>query len=381
MKKDQLYFYTFFGLTAITLAVSFFSMQYLFDVAINHFLKTHIESAKRQASDISGLVQYQIESRLPKDTVIKNLQKTFENSDDEMGFICVFDWSGVLISHPNPEKVGYPILPDDSEVQAAIFHELHPDDFNTLIKNKESRDNADDITHDQNQSEIVYLYPVKDTDWIVAAYANTETIKNRMNNLKINFILVYTASGILIVLLSLLMVRLISSKYEKMLESQNEGLSKELLSLSKLNYDLVLYKEKIDKEGGIPDDDSPNGRRLKNSTENTSKKRLLTYIRDEIVSIDTNTIAFIYTENTATYITCLDGKIYHSSASLDELYGDLDKAHFFRANRQFIIAIKAIEKIYKYGNNQLKIEMNPISPVRIIVSKNKASEFKRWLSQ
>lgn len=372
MRKDQLYFYTFFGLTIITLLVSLFSMKYLFNVSVNHFLKTHLESAKRQANDVSMLIQYQIESGLPKDDVIHNVQKTLQNADTELGFICVFDWSGVLISHPNQEKVGRPIMPDESEVQTVIYHELDPDDFNEMLKNK-SKDPKDK----SDNTEIIYLYPVENTDWIVAAHANIETIKKSMNNLKINFILVYTASGILIVLLSLLLVRLLSSKYEKMLESRNEGLSKELLTLSKLNYDLVNYKEKIDATHTVENSSLDNP---ENKPQNNAKKRILTYVKDEIVSIDTHTIAFIHTQNTATYITCLDGKIYYSNASLDELYNDLDADYFFRANRQFIISINAIDKIYKYGNNQLKIEMSPISPIDILVSKNKASEFKNWLS-
>src|SRR5690606_16103118 len=134
-----------------------------------------------------------------------------------------------------------------------------------------------------------------------------------------------------------------------------------------LNYDLVLYKEKINSQS-----DNPN--------KTAYKKRVLAYKKDEIVSISTDEIAFVYTENTITYICSLDGKLFHSNSSLDELYGDFDKTYFFRANRQFVLSIKAIDKIYKYGNNQLKVETNPKPPLSIIVSKNKASEFKQWLS-
>lgn len=373
MKKDQLYFYTFLGLTLITLLVSIFSMKYLFTVATNHFLKIHIESAKLQAREISVLLQFQIESGLTKETVIQNLQKTVQNSSTEMGFICMIDWSGVLLSHPNPEKVGHPVMHEDADVHAAIFRELDPEDFNELINNNPSNDSAHSET---DKSEVIYLYPVKDTDWIVAAYANIDTLKSRMSNLKFTFLLVYAASGILVVLLSLPLVRLINSKYEKMLENQNEGLSKELLTLSKLNYDLVNYKQKMETEHPLD-----NTLLEKNQPiAHPAKKRIMCYVKDEIVSVDTHSITFIHTQNTVTYISCLDHKIYYSNASLDELYNDLDSDYFFRANRQFIISIKAIDKIYKYGNNQLKIVMKPDSPIDIIVSKNKASEFKNWLS-
>lgn len=367
MKKDQLYFFTFFGLVLITFVVSYFSMNYLFEVSTNHFLKSQIETSKREANEISSLIQFQFESGLSKEVIVGNLQRTIENSNSNSGFISMFDWSGVQICHPNPEKVGRQILTDETFIEPTIYNELDSNVFYDLLKEKTSDKNKK--SHD---SEIIYLYPVKDTDWIVASHANIESIKGQMKSLRLDFMLVYAASGILIVLLSVMMVRLISRKYEKALEAQNEGLSKNVMELSKLNHNLVLYKEKIDAKA---QDETVN-----NKTENQSKKRILTYVKDTLIAIDTVEIAFIYTENTITYICCLDGKVYNSNSSLEDLYKDLDKTYFFRANRQFILSIDAITKIYKYGNNQLKIEITPRAPIDIIVSKNKAAEFKNWLS-
>jgi hypothetical protein len=47
----------------------------------------------------------------------------------------------------------------------------------------------------------------------------------------------------------------------------------------------------------------------------------------------------------------------------------------------FKYPVNSIEKILKYGNNQLKIEVIPISEINIIISKNKAAEFKTWLNK
>ena len=371
MKKDRLYFYTFFGLCIITFVVGYFNMNYMLGIATDYFLKSQVESGKREANEISNLVQFQLESGLPKETVINNLQKSIENTSAELGFICMFDWSGVQICHPNREKIGQQILTDDYFVQPVIYGELDTEDFQEILSLKtEKKSKGENLNKDRN-SEVIYLYPVKNTDWIVAAQADIDNIKGYVRKLKINFILVYIASGMLVVLMSVFLVRIISRRYEKSLENQNEGLSKEVLSLSKLNHDLVLYKEKISKDTDIDENKRSSG---------SYKKRILTYRKDEIVSINIDDIAFAYTENTITYICCLDGKLYHSNNSLDELYNDFDKTHFFRANRQFILSIKAIDKIYKYGNNQLKVETNPNSPENIIVSKNKASEFKQWLS-
>lgn len=372
MKKDKLYLFTFIGLSVVTFVVSYFSMNYMFEIATDYFLKSQIESGKREADEISNLVHFQIESGLAKEVVINNLQQSIENTDTELGFICMFDWSGIQICHPNPQLIGQPIVSEDYFVQPVMYDEMDTEDFQEILKAKTEKGKSTENIKKVTDSEVIYLYPVKNTDWIVAVYANIDNIKGYIHKLKINFILVYVASGMLMVLLSLFLVRLISRKYEKSLENQNEGLSKEVLSLSKLNYDLVLYKEKMKQ---ITDDTEQNS----NKSE-SYKKRFLTYRKDEIVSIAIDDIAFVYTENTISYVCSLEGEIYHSNSSLDELYNDLDKTYFFRANRQFILSIKAIEKIYKYGNNQLKVETNPKSPENIIVSKNKASEFKQWLS-
>ncbi|MCD9622206.1 LytTR family transcriptional regulator, partial [Tenacibaculum maritimum] len=89
----------------------------------------------------------------------------------------------------------------------------------------------------------------------------------------------------------------------------------------------------------------------------------------------------IYTELKITYIVDFKGKKSISNSSLEELFKQLDKQTFFRANRQYLLSIKAIDKIIKYGNSQLKIETIPKADESIIISKNKTAEFKDWLHQ
>ncbi|UGU15671.1 LytTR family transcriptional regulator [Sinomicrobium kalidii] len=375
MKKDHVYFFTFLGLAIVTFAVGYFSMNYLLEISTNHFLRTQIESSKREASEVSSLVQFQLENGLSKDEVVNNLQKSIENTSMESGFVCMFNWSGVEICHPDPEKIGQLILPEESFVQPAVYTEPNLYDLYTLLKQKKESGGIREFSDKGKDSEIIYLYPVKNTDWIIAAHANIDHIKKRMQQLKNNFILAFAVSGILIVLMSLFMVRLIGGRYEKKLEVKNEGLSRDIVTLSKLNHDLTLYKQKVEEKEKNADEDDPDGNR-----ENSfAKKRILTYVKDEIVSIEPDNIAFIYMENTVTHICCIDGRIFHSNNSLEEVFSDLDNSLFFRANRRFILSINSIDKIYKYGNNQLKIEVVPKSPIDIIISKNKASEFKQWL--
>jgi hypothetical protein len=343
-------------------------------VSTNQFLDIQIESSKREAREFAELVASQLENGLDRKTVINNIQNSIEGTNTETGFVSMFDWSGVEICHPNPQKIGKKTNPNDSSVRP-IDSEINSEDFYDLLQNHNPKGGVRDFSNEGLSSEVIYLYPIKNSDWIIAAHANIDKIHKQIDELRFNFLLVYLLSSGAIVLLCLLMVRFLGSYYEKTLELKNEKLAEEVLNLSKLNSDLYNLKDKItqriedENDDATPDDEDTT--RIKN--------RLLTYSRDKLISVRVEDIAFISTENSTTTITCLDGQSHLSNSSLDELYSSLDPMLFFRANRQHIISAKGIFEILRYGNNQLKIILNPASSNTIIISKNKASDFKKWL--
>lgn len=370
MRKDQVYFYTFLGLTVVTFAIGYFSMQSLIEYSTNSLLQSQIESSKREANEISNLVKYQLDAGLTRETVIENLQKTLEGTSMESGFVCMFDWSGVEICHPNPDKVGKQILPGQSIVQPLVYNELEVNDFYDLLHSGKEAGGIRDFTSEERNSEIIYLYPVAETDWIVAAHANIDQIEDRIASMRTNFTLVYSISGILIVIISFFTVRFIGGRYEKELEGQNMELSTELVSLSRLNQDLISYKENWESKPA-----------QENSKDNPQfNKRIVTHYKDEIVTIDTADIAYVYIDRSITHIKCQNGDKFTSNQSLTDLENKLDSNQFFRANRQYLVSIKAIDKIFVYGNNQLKITVQPPAPEDILISKNRVAEFKEWLN-
>ncbi|MGG5507590.1 MULTISPECIES: LytTR family DNA-binding domain-containing protein [unclassified Myroides] len=111
------------------------------------------------------------------------------------------------------------------------------------------------------------------------------------------------------------------------------------------------------------------------------KKRLISYVKDEIITIDTTCIAYIALVQHTISVCTTQNEAYNLNTSLDDLMKELDNDCFFRANRQYIININAIENIWVYGRNQLRIETKPKCTDPIIISKNKVSEFKKWLDQ
>ena len=173
-------------------------------------------------------------------------------------------------------------------------------------------------------------------------------------------------------------IRVISGYYQNKLDIKNSRLEDGVLNLSKLNASLDNYQKKLNE---ITEINTPATTETNTSEESLikEKERILTYVRNELVPISTEDIAYIYVENTITYIVRKDGKRATASESLDQVYSYLNEKSFFRANRQIIVAISAIDKITKFGNSQLKIQVNPASEIDIIIGKNKAAAFKQWL--
>ena len=60
---------------------------------------------------------------------------------------------------------------------------------------------------------------------------------------------------------------------------------------------------------------------------------------------------------------------------------ELDPNVFFRANRQFIIAHKAIKDISIWFGSKLSVNLRVAVPEKIIVSKARVPEFKAWYTR
>lgn len=373
MKKETTYLLNFLLISTVVFVIGYVSTNYLLKVSTTQFLELQIESSKREAQGFSNFISYQIEAGVEREVLIKNIQKSIEGSETENGFICMFDWSGVEICHPDPKYIGQKVNSNEYFVKS-INSEIKTEDFYKLLKEKKQHGGI--IDFEKNQSQIIYLYPVKNSDWIVAARANINKIEKAVKKLKRNFLIVYLITSIGIIALSIFTVRFIGNYYQRQLEIKNEKLTEEVINLSKLNADLAVYKSKISDKIAIEESEEEE---VTSNESNDTKitKRLLTYFKDQLISIKVEDIAFINTENSITFIVSLDGKRYTTNSSLDDLYSRLDHSLFFRANRQYILSVKGINEILKYGNNQLKI--TTYSGDDVIVSKNKASEFKKWL--
>lgn len=111
------------------------------------------------------------------------------------------------------------------------------------------------------------------------------------------------------------------------------------------------------------------------------KSRFLIPYKDKFLSLDFADIAYIYSENKMARIVSMKNETYPMNASLEELLKQLDPALFFRANRQFIVARRAIKDIFSWFDSKLAINLCVPTPEKIVISRIRAHEFKTWYTE
>ena len=92
-------------------------------------------------------------------------------------------------------------------------------------------------------------------------------------------------------------------------------------------------------------------------------------------------IAWFFSENRITTAVTFSNQNHVVDFPLETLEEELDPETFFRANRQLIVNIQAIEKIENYFSGKLKIRLNPPFDGEPIISRLKATDFKEWVGK
>lgn len=113
----------------------------------------------------------------------------------------------------------------------------------------------------------------------------------------------------------------------------------------------------------------------------TYKNRFLIKNGTKLQSISIDEIAYFYAHDKLVSLITHQQQNCIVDYTLDELATQLDPKSFFQINRQFIANFKSIKRIHTYFNGKLKVELNPAISDEVIVSRERASEFKNWLDQ
>jgi len=152
--------------------------------------------------------------------------------------------------------------------------------------------------------------------------------------------------------------------------------------------DLIRAVEKVSKQLQGSNNDLPiNMQQLVNYFMNPGtapskyKERFVINANGKLTPVETKDIALFVKDN-LNYIYLHNGdKLIYDYSSLDEIEQQLDPQFFFRANRQCIININSIQSIKPQVNLKLDILLKAPLKIPVDVSREKATQFKKWLDK
>lgn len=111
------------------------------------------------------------------------------------------------------------------------------------------------------------------------------------------------------------------------------------------------------------------------------RKRFLVKHAQRLVSVDTNDIAYFYSDGRLNFFKTTDNKKYVVDYTMDELEEMLDPKQFFRISRSFYVSVASIEKIDDYFGNRLILSLKPDVDKEALVSREKVTDFKKWMGK
>lgn len=110
------------------------------------------------------------------------------------------------------------------------------------------------------------------------------------------------------------------------------------------------------------------------------RTRFLIAGADRFITLSVDEIAYFYSENRITTAVTLSGRSHVVDLPLSRLEEQLDPDRFFRANRQILLSVGAIDRIEPYFNGKVSVTVHPPYKEKITVSEERVPLFKAWLN-
>ena len=111
------------------------------------------------------------------------------------------------------------------------------------------------------------------------------------------------------------------------------------------------------------------------------RKRFLVKHAQKLVSIEVDDIAYFYSDGRLNFFKTTDSRKFVVDYTMDELEGMLDPEKYFRISRSFYVSINSVDKIDDYFGNRLILGIKPSVDKEALVSREKVTEFKKWLGK
>ena len=123
---------------------------------------------------------------------------------------------------------------------------------------------------------------------------------------------------------------------------------------------------------------------IRNAYQTTNKEyknRFMVKMGDTISSIKTEEITHFISEDGMVLLATINEKRFTLDYTLDTLETIIDPTVFFRINRRVIMHINSVKKVSTYFNSRLKINSTVLVDEDAVVSRERVSDFKKWLDK
>ena len=111
------------------------------------------------------------------------------------------------------------------------------------------------------------------------------------------------------------------------------------------------------------------------------RKRFLVKHGQKLVSIDIEEIAYFFSDGRLNFFKTYDNRKFVVDYTMDELEDMLDPERYFRISRSFYVSVNSIEQIHDYFGNRLILGLKPDVDKEAIVSREKVTDFKKWMGK
>jgi DNA-binding LytR/AlgR family response regulator len=109
------------------------------------------------------------------------------------------------------------------------------------------------------------------------------------------------------------------------------------------------------------------------------KERFLLKQGSGLDFLPSSEVAYFFSDGGVTQVVARGNRRSAIDYTLDDLETQLNPQYFYRVSRKCILHLDAIAKIHKYFNGRLKLDLVPEGPFEILVSRERVSDFRKWL--
>src|SRR5687767_85407 len=111
------------------------------------------------------------------------------------------------------------------------------------------------------------------------------------------------------------------------------------------------------------------------------RKRFLVKHAQKLVSVDVEEIAYFYSDGRLNFFKTTDNRKFVVDYTMDDLEEMLDPDRYFRISRAFYVSVNCIDQIHEYFGNRLLLHLKPAVDKEAIVSREKVTDFKKWMGK